>query len=151
MKQWADQVEQLSVRRPECRRISDRILRGEPLLGREKGRIKQDVNGACGARRARVRDGVTALQAREFGKHTGGITMSSAQELQKRSDAEEWLETLLKRWTSLTPEVRGQLQTYMGLPPRDRKNQRRLEKKLKTAACKSETFRHDSAERKVHS
>ncbi len=64
---------------------------------------------------------------------------------------EEWLEVLLRRWTSLTPEVRGQLQTYMGLPPRDRKNQRRLEKKLKTAACKSETFHHDTAERKVHS
>ena len=64
---------------------------------------------------------------------------------------EEWLEVLLKRWTSLTPEVRVQLQTYIGIPPRDRKNQRRLEKKLKTAACKSETFRHDPAECKVHS
>jgi hypothetical protein len=64
---------------------------------------------------------------------------------------EQWLEVLLKRWTSLTPEVRGQFQTYMGLPHRDRKNQRRLEQKLKTAACKSEMFRHDTAERKVPS
>lgn len=63
---------------------------------------------------------------------------------------DEWLETLLRRWTSLTPEVRVQLQTYMGLAPRDRKNQRRLEKKLKTAACKSETFHHDTTERKTH-
>jgi len=65
--------------------------------------------------------------------------------------AEEWLEVLLKRWTSLTPAVRGQLQTSMGLPSRDRKNQRRLEKKLKTAAGKSEPSRHDTAGRKVHS
>jgi hypothetical protein len=65
--------------------------------------------------------------------------------------AEEWLEVLLKRWTSLTPAVRGQLQIYMGLPPRDRKTQRRLEKKLRLAACKSEAFRHDTAERKAHS
>jgi hypothetical protein len=63
----------------------------------------------------------------------------------------DWLDTLLRRWTSLTPEVRGQLQTYMGLTPGDRKNQRRLAKKLKTAACQSETFRHDTVERKVHS
>ncbi len=33
--------------------------------------------------------------------------------------AEEWLEGLLKRWTALTSAVRGQLQTSMGLPPRD--------------------------------
>ncbi len=63
---------------------------------------------------------------------------------------DEWIETLLRRWTSLTPGVRSQLQVYMNLAPGDRKNQRRLEKKLKTAACKSETFRHDTAERKVH-
>ena len=64
---------------------------------------------------------------------------------------EEWLEVLLKRWMSLTPAVRGQLQPSMGLTPGDRKNQRRLEKKLKTAACKPETFCHDTAERTVHS
>jgi hypothetical protein len=64
---------------------------------------------------------------------------------------EEWLEVLLKCWMSLTPEVRVQPQTYMSLTPRDRKNQRRLEKSLKTAACKSEPFHHDTAERKAHS
>jgi hypothetical protein len=61
----------------------------------------------------------------------------------------EWLETLLRRWTSLTPDVRAQLQVYMSLTPGDRKNQRRLEKKLKTAAGRSETFHHDTAERKT--
>jgi hypothetical protein len=64
---------------------------------------------------------------------------------------EEWLEVLLKRWMSLPPEVRVQLQTYISLTPRDRKTQRRLEKSLKTAACKSEPFHHDTAERKAHS
>jgi hypothetical protein len=61
----------------------------------------------------------------------------------------DWLETLLRRWTSLTPEVRGQLQVYMNLAPGDRKNQRRLEKKLKIAAGRSETFHHDAVECKT--
>jgi hypothetical protein len=64
---------------------------------------------------------------------------------------EEWLEVLLKRWMSLPSEVRIQLQTYLSLTPKDRKNQRRLEKNLKTAACKSEPFHHDTAEHKAHS
>jgi hypothetical protein len=61
----------------------------------------------------------------------------------------DWLETLLRRWTSLTPEVRGQLQVYMNLAPGDCKSQRRLEKKLKTAAGRSETFPHDAVECKA--
>ena len=67
------------------------------------------------------------------------------------SHDDEWLTTLLKRWTALTPEVRGQLQVYMQLAPRDRKNQRRLEKKLKVAACRQETFHHEATGRKAQS
>ena len=61
---------------------------------------------------------------------------------------EDWLTVLLQRWTSLTPDVRSQLQTYINLTPGDRKNQRRLEKRLKLAAGKPETFGHDAADRK---
>ena len=67
------------------------------------------------------------------------------------SHDDEWLTTLLRRWTALTPEVRGQLQVYMQLAPKDRKNQRRLEKKLKVAACRQETFHHEAAGRKAQS
>lgn len=60
----------------------------------------------------------------------------------------EWLTTLLRRWTALTPEVRGQLQVYMQLAPGDRKNQRRLEKKLKMAAYQLKTFHRAADGRK---
>lgn len=64
---------------------------------------------------------------------------------------EEWFETLMRRWPSLAPDVRLQLQLYMSLAPRDRKNQRRLEKKLKTAVARLETGQHGTAESKSHS
>lgn len=63
----------------------------------------------------------------------------------------EWFTTLLRRWTALTPQVRGELQVYMQLAPGDRNNQRRLEKKLKVAACKPATFHHEAAGRKAPS
>ncbi len=50
---------------------------------------------------------------------------------------ETWLAILLQQWTVLTPEVRTLAQAYMNLSPGDRKNHRRLEKKLKTAMCLS--------------
>jgi hypothetical protein len=62
----------------------------------------------------------------------------------------DWLETLLKQWASLTSDVRAQLQASPGLAPGDRKNQRRLEKKLKIATCKLEMSCHDPAARKPH-
>jgi len=54
----------------------------------------------------------------------------------------EWFTTLLRQWATLTPAVRGELQVYMQLAPGDRKNHRRLEKKLKMAAYQLETFHH---------
>jgi hypothetical protein len=63
----------------------------------------------------------------------------------------DWLETLLRQWASLTSDIRAQFQAHLSLAPGDRKNQRRLEKKLKTATRKSETLCHDPAERKPHS
>jgi len=144
-------VEQRNVRCPECLRIADRILGADVLLVREKCHSEHDVTGAYETRRACVRDGVMALQARNRDQHVGAAIISPEQELRERSRDEGWLATLLRRWPCLPPEVRGQLQTSMSLPSRDRKNQRRLEKKLKTGACKSETFRHDTAGRKVHS
>jgi hypothetical protein len=65
------------------------------------------------------------------------------------SHDKEWFTTLLRRWTALTPEVRGQLQVYMQLAPGDRKNHRRLEKKLKIAAYQLETFHHAADGRKA--
>lgn len=59
------------------------------------------------------------------------------------SHDETWLATLLQQWTVLTPEVRTLVQAYMNLSPGDRKNQRRLEKKLKTAACRAEACDYD--------
>lgn len=64
---------------------------------------------------------------------------------------EEWLTTLLRRWMALTPEVRSQLQDYLHLAPGDRKNRRRLEKTLKVAAGKRETFPHEVAGHKAES
>lgn len=64
---------------------------------------------------------------------------------------EEWLTTLLRRWTALTPEVRSQLQDYLHLTPGDRKNRRRLEKTLKVTAGKREIFSHEPAGRKAQS
>ncbi len=67
------------------------------------------------------------------------------------SHDEEWLTTLLRRWRALTPEVRGQLQDYLHLAPGDRKNRRRLEKTLKVAAGRQETFPPEVAWRKAQS
>lgn len=61
------------------------------------------------------------------------------------SSDEQWLDVLLRCWTSLAPEVRTQFQLYMRLSPRDHKNRHRLERKLKVALSRSETFRHDAA------
>ncbi len=47
------------------------------------------------------------------------------------SHDDDWLTQLLRHWMTLAPEVRAELHQYLQLPPGDRKNQRRLEKKLK--------------------
>ena len=65
------------------------------------------------------------------------------------SQDDGWLTTLLGRWTALAPEVRGQLQIYLQLAPGDRKNRRRLEKKLKMAADQAETVHPEAAGRKA--
>jgi hypothetical protein len=65
------------------------------------------------------------------------------------SHDDEWLTMLLRRWTALAPEVRGQLQIYLQLAPGDRKNRRRLEKKLKMAADQPETVHPEAARRKA--
>ena len=63
------------------------------------------------------------------------------------SHDDEWLTTLLRRWRTLTPEVRGRLQDYLHLAPGDRKNRRRLEKTLKVAAGSRETLHPEVAGR----
>lgn len=65
------------------------------------------------------------------------------------SHDDEWLTMLLRRWATLTPEVRGELQVYMQLAPGDRKNHRRLEKKLKMAAYQLDTVHHAADGRKA--
>jgi hypothetical protein len=74
MKYWADKVRQLAIHCPECQRIAQRILRGEPLLYREKTHIEHDVAAAAEAFRGRIRDGVEAFHTRRAGKGKGGIT-----------------------------------------------------------------------------
>jgi hypothetical protein len=71
MKQWARKVEQLNIRCPECRRIAQRILQGEPLLYGEKQHIEQDVTAERDAVNRRIRDGIEALYAQRMCKREG--------------------------------------------------------------------------------
>ena len=57
-KQWADKVEQLQIKCPECQRIAQGILQGRSLLYWEKRHIEQDVTAMRETINQRIRDGV---------------------------------------------------------------------------------------------
>lgn len=66
------------------------------------------------------------------------------------SHDDDWLKHLLKQWMTLAPEVRAELHQYLQLPPGDRKNQRRLEKKLKRYTAHMVPVRPDVTPRNAH-
>lgn len=66
------------------------------------------------------------------------------------SHDDDWLTQLLSHWMILAPEVRAELHQYLQLPPGDRKNQRRLEKKLKRLTAHVVPVRLDIIPRNAH-
>jgi hypothetical protein len=58
MKYWARKVEQLAIHCPQCQRIAQRVLHGEPLLYGEKNHLECDVRAVLDEFNRRLRDGI---------------------------------------------------------------------------------------------